>query len=62
VRRRLTARHAFAAIAEARVPVTTLVIGEGGSGGAPALAAPDSTYVTRDLLFRHRPGSSQQPA
>ncbi|MGW1654032.1 carboxyl transferase domain-containing protein [Streptomyces atratus] len=41
----------FAAIAEARVPVTTLVIGEGGSGGALALAAPGNTYVTQDSYF-----------
>ena len=31
---------AFAAIDAARVPITTLVIGEGGSGGALALASP----------------------
>ncbi|MFJ8856957.1 carboxyl transferase domain-containing protein [Streptomyces sp. NPDC102451] len=42
---------AFAAIAGARVPVTTLVIGEGGSGGALALAAPDNTHVTTDSYF-----------
>ncbi|MGW0958952.1 carboxyl transferase domain-containing protein [Streptomyces gelaticus] len=42
---------AFAAIAQARVPVTTLVIGEGGSGGALALAAPGNTHVTRDSYF-----------
>ncbi|MFD6420382.1 carboxyl transferase domain-containing protein [Streptomyces sp. NPDC060198] len=41
----------FAAIARARVPVTTLVIGEGGSGGALALAAPGRTYVTADSYF-----------
>lgn len=41
----------FAAIAAARVPVTTLVIGEGGSGGALALAAPDNTHVTVDSYF-----------
>ncbi|MEV5684567.1 carboxyl transferase domain-containing protein [Streptomyces sp. NPDC052164] len=41
----------FAAIAAARVPVTTLVIGEGGSGGALALAAPDNTHVTPDSYF-----------
>ncbi|WP_457517012.1 carboxyl transferase domain-containing protein [Streptomyces sp. TE33382] len=41
----------FAAIAAARVPVTTLVIGEGGSGGALALAAPDNTHVTADSYF-----------
>lgn len=42
---------AFAAIAGTRVPVTTLVIGEGGSGGALALAAPGNTHVTRDSYF-----------
>lgn len=41
----------FAAIAAARVPVTTLVIGEGGSGGALALASPDRTHVTADSYF-----------
>ncbi|MEU6483992.1 carboxyl transferase domain-containing protein [Streptomyces sp. NPDC046887] len=41
----------FTAVAEARVPVTTLVIGEGGSGGALALAAPGRTWVTRDSYF-----------
>ncbi|MFE7140955.1 carboxyl transferase domain-containing protein [Streptomyces sp. NPDC057644] len=41
----------FAAIAAAHVPVTTLVIGEGGSGGALALAAPGNTHVTVDSYF-----------
>ncbi|MGW4034919.1 carboxyl transferase domain-containing protein [Streptomyces sp. NPDC004778] len=41
----------FAAIAAARVPVTTLVIGEGGSGGALALAAPGNTHVTVNSYF-----------
>lgn len=41
----------FAAIAAARVPVTTLVIGEGGSGGALALASPGNTHVTADSYF-----------
>ena len=41
----------FGAIASARVPVTTLVIGEGGSGGALALAAPDHTWITPDAYF-----------
>ncbi|MGC5363897.1 carboxyl transferase domain-containing protein [Streptomyces sp. DT24] len=41
----------FAAVAAARVPVTTLVIGEGGSGGALALAAPGNMYVTPDSYF-----------
>ncbi|MFJ7259752.1 carboxyl transferase domain-containing protein [Streptomyces globosus] len=41
----------FAAVAEASVPVTTLLIGEGGSGGALALAAPGNTWVTPDSYF-----------
>ncbi|RST09678.1 acetyl-CoA carboxylase, partial [Streptomyces sp. WAC05374] len=39
------------AVAGARVPVTTLLIGEGGSGGALALAAPGNTWATRDSYF-----------
>ncbi|WP_030160555.1 carboxyl transferase domain-containing protein [Streptomyces sp. NRRL S-244] len=41
----------FAAVAAAAVPVTTLLIGEGGSGGALALAAPGNTWVTPDSYF-----------
>ncbi|MEV6941452.1 carboxyl transferase domain-containing protein [Streptomyces sp. NPDC051172] len=41
----------FAAVAAARVPVTTLVIGEGGSGGALALAAAGNTWATPDSYF-----------
>ncbi|WP_210718282.1 carboxyl transferase domain-containing protein [Amycolatopsis acididurans] len=41
----------FGAIAGASVPVTTLVIGEGGSGGALAFAAPGRTWVTPDSYF-----------
>ncbi|MFD0375473.1 carboxyl transferase domain-containing protein [Streptomyces sp. NPDC127112] len=41
----------FAAVAAATVPVTTLLIGEGGSGGALALAAPGNTWVTPDSYF-----------
>lgn len=41
----------FAAVAEVDVPVTTLVIGEGGSGGALALAAPEHTWMTADAYF-----------
>jgi acetyl-CoA carboxylase alpha subunit len=41
----------FTAVATARTPVTTLVIGEGGSGGALALAAPDRTWVAPDSYF-----------
>ena len=41
----------FTAVASARVPVTTLLIGEGGSGGALAFAAPDRLWVTPDSYF-----------
>ncbi|MET9961657.1 carboxyl transferase domain-containing protein [Streptomyces sp. NPDC006326] len=41
----------FTAVAAASVPVTTLLIGEGGSGGALALAAPGNTWVTPDSYF-----------
>ncbi|MFF4903877.1 carboxyl transferase domain-containing protein [Streptomyces sp. NPDC001260] len=41
----------FGAVAGARTPVTTLVIGEGGSGGALALAAPGGTWATPDAYF-----------
>jgi len=41
----------FEAVAGARTPVTTLVIGEGGSGGALALAAPGRTWATPDSYF-----------
>lgn len=41
----------FDAVATARTPVTTLVIGEGGSGGALALAAPGRTWATPDSYF-----------
>lgn len=41
----------FAAVAASAVPVTTLLIGEGGSGGALALAAPGNTWVTPDSYF-----------
>ncbi|MFG3345215.1 carboxyl transferase domain-containing protein [Streptomyces sp. NPDC048018] len=43
--------EAFAAIAAARVPVTSLLVGEGGSGGALALAAPGATWATPDSYF-----------
>ncbi|WP_370412576.1 carboxyl transferase domain-containing protein [Streptomyces fradiae] len=43
--------EAFTAIAEARTPVTSLLVGEGGSGGALALAAPGNTWVTPDGYF-----------
>jgi acetyl-CoA carboxylase carboxyl transferase subunit beta len=41
----------FAAVATAPVPITSLVIGEGGSGGALALAAPDNLWATPDSYF-----------
>ncbi|MER5263287.1 carboxyl transferase domain-containing protein [Actinosynnema sp. NPDC002837] len=41
----------FAAVAETRVPITTLVIGEGGSGGALALSSPEHTWITPDAYF-----------
>ncbi|MEV0911985.1 carboxyl transferase domain-containing protein [Streptomyces hokutonensis] len=41
----------FGAVASARVPITTLLIGEGGSGGALALAAPGNTWATPDSYF-----------
>ncbi|MGW4163879.1 carboxyl transferase domain-containing protein [Streptomyces sp. NPDC004788] len=41
----------FGAIAGARTPVTSLLVGEGGSGGALALAAPGNTWVTPDGYF-----------
>ncbi|MER6674772.1 carboxyl transferase domain-containing protein [Streptomyces sp. NPDC000983] len=41
----------FSAVAAARTPVTTLVIGEGGSGGALALAAPGNTWAAPDSYF-----------
>ncbi|MFJ8107858.1 carboxyl transferase domain-containing protein [Streptomyces sp. NPDC096132] len=41
----------FEALATTTTPVTTLVIGEGGSGGALALAAAGNTWVTPDSYF-----------
>ncbi|WP_405737542.1 acetyl-CoA carboxylase [Streptomyces sp. NBC_00028] len=41
----------FLTVAAARTPLTTLLIGEGGSGGALALAAPDRTWATPDSYF-----------
>ncbi|GGW41694.1 carboxyl transferase domain-containing protein [Streptomyces griseoloalbus] len=41
----------FGAVAAARTPVTTLVVGEGGSGGALAPAAPGNTWATPDSYF-----------
>ncbi|MER7396791.1 carboxyl transferase domain-containing protein [Streptomyces sp. NPDC000151] len=41
----------FAAMAAARTPLTSLLIGEGGSGGALALAAPGRLWATPDSYF-----------
>lgn len=41
----------FGAVAAADVPITTLVIGEGGSGGALALASADRLWITPDAYF-----------
>ncbi|MEU1078136.1 MULTISPECIES: carboxyl transferase domain-containing protein [unclassified Streptomyces] len=41
----------FGAVAGVGVPVTTLVIGEGGSGGALALASPGRTWLTPSSYF-----------
>lgn len=41
----------FSAIATATVPITSLVIGEGGSGGALAFAAPGRMWATSDSYF-----------
>ncbi|MFJ4198644.1 carboxyl transferase domain-containing protein [Streptomyces sviceus] len=41
----------FTTVASARTPITSLLIGEGGSGGALALAAPGRTYATPDSYF-----------
>jgi acetyl-CoA carboxylase beta subunit len=41
----------FVAVSELSVPVTSLVIGEGGSGGALALAAPGRLWATPDSYF-----------
>ncbi|WP_053700846.1 carboxyl transferase domain-containing protein [Streptomyces sp. NRRL F-5755] len=41
----------FAALASVRTPVTSLLIGEGGSGGALALAAPGALWATPDSYF-----------
>lgn len=41
----------FATIAAVSVPITTLVIGEGGSGGALAFCSPDRIWLTPDAYF-----------
>ncbi|WP_326600451.1 carboxyl transferase domain-containing protein [Streptomyces sp. NBC_01803] len=39
------------AVAGCRTPVTTLLVGEGGSGGAVALTSPGHTWVTADSYY-----------
>jgi acyl-CoA carboxylase subunit beta len=39
------------AIATIRVPITSVVIGEGASGGALALASPDEMWIAEDAYF-----------
>ncbi|SOD62713.1 acetyl-CoA carboxylase carboxyl transferase subunit beta [Streptomyces zhaozhouensis] len=39
------------ALAGCRVPVTTLLVGEGGSGGAVALTAPERTWVAPESYY-----------
>ena len=62
----------FLTVAAARTPLTTLLIGEGGSGGALALAAPGHTWATPDSYFsviapelaaaiRKRPAAEVEP-
>lgn len=41
----------FGAVVGTRIPVTTLLVGEGGSGGALALAAPGRTWAAPDSYF-----------
>ncbi|UMP05251.1 carboxyl transferase domain-containing protein [Amycolatopsis sp. EV170708-02-1] len=41
----------FGTIASAQVPITTLVIGEGGSGGALAFCSADRIWLTPDACF-----------
>jgi acetyl-CoA carboxylase carboxyl transferase subunit beta len=41
----------FGVVAAAETPVTTLVIGEGGSGGALALCSHDRIWITPDAYF-----------
>lgn len=38
----------FVAVASSQVPITSVVIGEGVSGGALALASPDNLWIARD--------------
>ncbi|MCP3803006.1 acetyl-CoA carboxylase [Allokutzneria sp. A3M-2-11 16] len=41
----------FTAVADASVPITTLVVGEGGSGGALALTSHTDVWITPDAYF-----------
>jgi len=41
----------FCTVASLSVPMTSLVIGEGGSGGALALASPDNLWITPEGYF-----------
>ncbi|WP_424189776.1 carboxyl transferase domain-containing protein [Actinokineospora sp. G85] len=41
----------FGVVAGARVPITTLVIGEGGSGGALALSSVERTWIAPNAYF-----------
>jgi acyl-CoA carboxylase subunit beta len=41
----------FGAFARAKVPVTTLVVGEGGSGGALGIAAPGNLWMVPSSFF-----------
>ncbi|MFB9906890.1 carboxyl transferase domain-containing protein [Allokutzneria oryzae] len=41
----------FTAVADAVVPITTLVVGEGGSGGALALTSHTTVWITPDAYF-----------
>ncbi|MEO3755385.1 carboxyl transferase domain-containing protein [Streptomyces sp. B6B3] len=43
--------EAITAVAASRIPVTTLLVGEGGSGGAVALTASGRTWVTPDSYY-----------
>jgi acyl-CoA carboxylase subunit beta len=43
--------EAFEAVADASVPITSLVIGEGGSGGALALASHTDLWIAPDAYF-----------
>jgi len=41
----------FVAVASCQVPITSVVIGEGVSGGALALASPDNLWIARDAYL-----------